>query len=492
MARQAYVFAGGVAGGMLGGPMGEEVGRWTAEQIVRDAERSENPLYQKKMAGQANKKANNALVGKSVSVIKGSRKLKKRKTVHVPDLLRKQIKQVAKGLDAHGTFIKTYDGLLAGAMNANTTRTTGNAGVQMGTTPGQAAWIAPSYQDPNGLMTLQNVMCFANGTNKWSVTQGWDLNYFTIGKIWDAVSVLFNNKDPSMNPYSLTGNMSTISGDTLGTIPTPVNSVPGSLQIDIKSSSVTWRMKNVSQRTLNVDIWECTPTLKFQDVYPLQSMVSAVTTGFTVSNGSNNYEYDYVHGWGTFDKAKAGDYFIMDPASNAPALLKQYGFNFKVVKRTMVMAPQETCIHTIVGPSGTLDMAKTITEATQKYNMIKGFSVGCIVGIRGDQVYGSLGANGRLMQHDTPSASYAQDTSRINCPIALEVEERYNVRVPEIAGFLPNRVDINPGTQTLNLRKHKTVIFNSCKVNSNMTGVGAGYEVYNEENAAAIMDTDLV
>jgi len=102
---------------------------------------------------------------------------------------------------------------------------------------------------------------------------------------------------------------------------------------------------------------------------------------------------------------------------------------------------------------------------------MKNWSVGCVISVHGDQVLTTTasGAGGR---HVFPTVAQA-----LGMPVALEIQERYNIAVPEVAGFITIN-GVAGSSQMLNLRKFKKIVKNDCLVGNPL------YTVSNEVNPA--------
>lgn len=416
----------------------------------------------------------NSLVGKVAMKVKGKTKTKRTKSVKVSKKFRKQVKEVLSGAQARGTYTVVRQGFV-GSYARNGVGTTLNI-----TDQGIAMFgaVGPGTSNPAGARTLWGGLgTYAVGAATTMVPNS-GLTFFTPAKILDAASILFNKKAPA-DPYLTTGNLSEVASLGGGV---PVTSKP-SLAINVLDSSVRFSMKNLSNRVVTVEIWECTPTIKFVPSGWLDTLVENQTA--FVDAGTNNYPCQYYGGPAATQIATTIHESQWDPVG----LAKKYnGFPVTFKKRTMIMNPQETCQHWIKGPKAVLDFKKLLSTDSAGNNnlqlnaMLKGFSVGCIIGVVGDQVnrLGNLATSYGARENYT---LFAAGAVAMGMPISIEIEERYRVAVPEIAGFI-TQAGVAGTTQLLNLRKNKNILWNQNEFQTANEGVG-GYTAANEENPLA-------
>jgi len=455
---------------------GRSVGNYFKEKIKR-GKRKSFPQQKIKMGGPPTTKSNpiKRLTNKSATKITGKRKLKHDKTVKVSKKFRAGVKQVLAGSQAQGTYKTFKIGMVGTLLTASTSSM---AGDDLGVTGTQIQ--TPGQDQPAGSRTLFNQLVDYKAGGTSAVVPGTGLNFFTIGKILDAASVLFNRKTPTVNPYVGTNNLSTAFNPSTGAV--SVN--PAGLKIKVLNSRVDFRMKNLSNRTITMEIWELTPTMKFQNDNPILSLINH-SVGFLDLAVLDSQVKMYNTGT-LMDTGR----FMTDGYLDPFAIMKKCGYHWNYVKRTMIMAPEETCVHSIKGPSGLLDFNKTYTTVgttsvpTINNLFMKGWGVSVVMSVVGDQVLqglnpaGTLGAKVHYYKAATPGA--------LGAPVAVEVEETYKIAVPEIAGFM----DTVSATQTLNLRKHKLVTFNNIGPNGDsVTGANVQPVISNEENPIAEVTT---
>jgi len=432
-----------------------------------ESQRFMDASQNKKMKGSTNSKAQKALVTRSSMAVSGKTKVKKTRRVKVPSRLAKQIKQVMSGTTARGQYVTIKSGFIGNVI------TTGvspffTAGDDMGKTQ-----MAIAFNRSGGLhgRTLFNQLFQYVPAASTAIVPATGLNYFTPAKILDAASVLFNNKSPGANPYATTGNLSVLSNNATGAPAV----VPGQLKVNLLSSWVKFTLKNVSDRVVTVEAWECTPTLKFQNINPLATMVGQIESLSEVTTDTN---FQYIFGGNNSNQC------FFDTAVDPFHIGKKHmGLKLAWKKRVMVLAPDETCVHSIKGPSGLMDFTKILnvqsnvagtnpTASTDLNILLKNWSVGVVFGVSGDYVLPTATATsaGKWVFSTTDGA--------LSAPIAVEVQEGYRVAVPEIAGFITQN-GIAGTSQQLNARKPKTIVWNQIN-----TGAVA-YRVSNEVNPIA-------
>jgi len=436
--------AGAVIGGALGGIYG-------AYQVA--SRKKEMPRVS----------ASNQAVNRSTMVVKGKTKTKQVKTVKVSPAFRKAVKQVITAKESQGTYMTINCGLVGNVVSNNTSviNVTDLGVAQVG------LLVSPSLAQAGARTMWGCLGTWAPAANTTLVPES-GLNFFTPAKILDAASVLFNDK-PLGDPYIQTGNLSTVNVTTTAI---PVPSISGPLKIHVINSFVQFKMKNVSNRVVSMDIWECTPTIKFMQAPPLYNLYETVRKYSTTGNDTSVL---YFSGGAT--RSEIYHEAAVDPL----AVAKEYmGFQWTWKKRSMQLAPDETCLHSIQGPQNTvLDYSKINTQntagaITEQFNcLMKGYSVGCIISVHGDQVLDPTIAGWRGQD----VGYHVNDTARLSAPVAIEYKEVIKVGVPEVAGFKTS-AGVAGTQQMLNNRKPVLTIRN-LKPNN---GVNTTFEVGNEEN----------
>jgi len=260
--------------------------------------------------------------------------------------------------------------------------------------------------------------------------------------------VLFNKKAESINPYdTTTGNLTTTNVTSTGVL----EPYASNLKINVLDSYASFNLRNLSARTLFIDIYECVPTMKFNSFNPLTDMRITALDIQDADASDRIVQTFEIDGENTSTENFS---FICAPDLDAPALLKANGWKWKYVKRSMMLASQESCTHSIQGPKGLLDMQKLWDPATATYKAncgMKDWSKHVIISCRADpaNLTGALTTNQGLRY--TPS--YDGKTTLFGT-IAVEVSETIKLSVPEVAGFVSTAVTAGKG-QPLNLRKKR-------------------------------------
>lgn len=445
---------------------------------------------------------NNKLVTRSAMKVSGQkRKLKTEKTVKVSKKFRAMVKKVEEGAQATGSYTKIYAGWIGSYVNTSTSGS--NFRLSQGTWP--LAVYGPNVGMPAGSRTLWSHLMFfkpqqpyATNDGDEQLTVGGALEFFTPQKIRDAASVCFNRRAIDPDAYVNDLNMLTTqfnlgNGD-------PATGVAGQngLKIHISNSYVQFKMKNTSARVVEVDVYECTPRLKFVNQNALSSLYETFEgTGATVLDTATGNPFDNVVRY--FNRQAANGStgqvpgFILDGNFDAISMARQFGFQFNYTKKTMILAPGETCVHSIQGPKGIMDFSKLAVDQNCQNKHVKGFSVSCIFSVRGDQVFkpNSESNAQRLVPTYGPNPT-ATNNFCFGLPIAIEVEESYSIKVPEIAGFIVDS-GVAGTRQMLNLRKKKIVVGNFIDANGDQRATTAdvgntatgSYLVNNEVNPVA-------
>lgn len=413
---------------------------------------------------------NNMLVGKTAMKVQGKTKVKRAKRVKLSNKFVQGVKQVLKGQSAHGRYTRVMYGFV-GTLTGNAVGAI--AGDDLNDTQFQV------YYNSSGLApgrTLFNqLVTYVPGGSSTTVP-GTGLNHFTMAKILDAASVLFNEKLPSINPYNTNLNLSTFANGSTG-VP---GTIPGKLMIDVVKSYAQYTMKNLSKRVMTVEIWECTPTLKIEGSNALTSMV-VQTQAYSGVTSDTNFLYA-INDANATQNFSLNNNVMYEPKLDPLAVCKsKMGYKWTWKKRTLVMGPQETCVHSIQGPSGMFDFTKINTTSdntagtaiTTLNSIHKGCAVSVVISVVGDLVLPVSGATKGGRKN-----FIVADQVILGAPIAIEVEEMIQIRVPEVAGF----INANTATglpQQLNLRKAKDIFW------SHAERGGFSYVVNNEENPAA-------
>lgn len=494
---------GGLGALAAGGPASMETGELVGGAIgalagLMESQTSPN----NNMPMNSRKKATNMRINKSSMVRSGKAKVKREKKVKVSPYLKQAVKQVISGQQAKGFYQRTFSGLIGSVLNTVTTDgsflspqmgiggqiTCYFAGRGTGQAAGSKTWWSGCGQAQNG-PTRATGSCLADR----------DFNFFTPGKIWHLASVLFNNKTEITDPYNalaLGGNLKTWFNPIDGNVTNSINAT--GLKINVLTSKVEIQMKNISARTVEVDMYICVPKLKFSLASPLPELLA--NTSAVSDNNNAGTETDRSVGWfadGIVKNPTAVN-IITEGTIDAPAIYKNMGWQWTYEKCTMVLAPQEVCRHTIKGPSGVLDFSKQINPgAGQAVHLTatKGWSKHLMFAVRPDNVGTTQTAAGTVV--DTGSRLLplipGETTALLN-PISIECEESYRIAVPEIAGFQTVGIAAGAATpstaQALNFRKTKLQITSLISPNP---GFAATQSIVSstEEDAATVIPTVL-
>lgn len=452
-AGASYVAAGtaaGVATAAFGPEVSAPAALWGG---VAGAVRSWNATGEvsskKTMAGKINSR-----VDKSSMKMSGKAKVKRVKPLKVSPYLKKAIKQTVSGLTAHGVYKRSFHGVIgnsavsivADKKDVSNDIVMYNAAAQTG------SYVPSAWNRPFGLKTWFNALAYKGTTGSNFVTLvNTDLNFFTPGKIWHAASVLFNKKPETFNPYQTTSrNLSLTAEDTTGIRSESARGV----KINVLDSYVTFTMKNLSSRTIFVDIYECVSTMKFNGNNPL---TDARTLCLDLQDTTNAPGSDRTVQLFEITQEQGSDLnysFLCDPHTDAIAVLKNNGYKWKYVKRSMMLASGEMCTHSVKGPKGMLDLQKCWDPSTSTYkvnNALKDWSKHVMMSVRADPVLLEGGTNFNQGARATPSVAGFQELFGV---VSVEVTEAFKLSVPEIAGFISTAVTAGQG-QTLNLRKKR-------------------------------------
>jgi len=401
----------------------------------------------------------NALVTKSSKSVTGRNIVHDDPDIRVSKSFSQKVRKVLENDDASGKYTVTRGGYIGNILAISTDANPGFlTDISVGMVVRNVVTWAPGNWSA-GMRTWFNALVqYTTASAVVNTVGDTSLNFFTPSKILDAASVLFNNKSPALGEWSTAANLSTRYNEATGV---PVPSFPGDLKINVKMSSVVFTMKNVSNRVMNIDIWECCPKLKFEGDNPLGSMINCST--IEVDGGGVDSRIGY------FNAGVARTQPHYDPQC-LPGIYK--GWKFTGKRHTMVLGPEETCVHTIYGPSGVLDYGELLVEAVpQHQNLVKGWSVSCLISCYPDLALDNLtGEGGRYVFQEA-----AAGNPKLSSPIVVEYVEKYDLQVPEIAGFVSNATAAG-GTQLLNIRKDKIIIANTLNRNNLL------YTVSSEEN----------
>nr|WAE43117.1 MAG: capsid protein [Cressdnaviricota sp.] len=388
----------------------------------------------------------------------------KEKHVKVSKYLKEAIHQVHQGEVGRGFYKRIFNGgvgvLMGGAAPPALTIADGNSPFNL-----QQTVILPSFQQPAGTRTLFNSLVDFKPALASAVNQGSDMNFFTIGKVLHAASVLFNGKADNPGPYITTGNLTTQFNNSNGAL---LPATAGTLKVDVKSSWVKFTIKNLSDRVMLLDMWELGPKIKFEARNALDALASVAANSTDGATLDSEIQYNTILGNRTTGLFQDG---TVDPFK----LYNRVGLNWSGLHREFTLQPDETCIHFIKGPSGVLDYAKMVSTTGSatgtnipQVGMLKNWSTSVVIGVRADQAFETSAANlpGRFTYFVPATPGILTNV------VAVEFEEVYNLEVPEIAGFVFPAAPAGGTQQALNFRKNKTVITNFISQEGNTAALG--------------------
>jgi len=404
--------------------------------------------------------------------VKGRTKTKKVKKVKVSKSLRAKVNKVLEGHQAQGTFSICKTGMVGSLVAA------GSGGVVTQTDLGVATFaglITVGANEPSGNRTFFNCLSNFGLATGSTVQSNTGLNFFTPAKILDAASILFNGKGYG-DPYTATtDNLSTTFDN--GTAAPNLTAV-GPLKINVLNSYVSFKIKNVSSRIVKMEVWECTPKQKFLEVPALQDLYQTYNA---YTDGVLTLDFPMTYITGAIGATGSSIGMFKDPHVDPFAVAsKLAGLKWEWKKREMILAPQETCLHSIRGPKGVMDYSKlthptaTAGSITSGLNsMVKGWSCSVVIAISGDQVLDPTSTDwrGEAVAYFTGAAN-----DRMGMPVVVETVESYKIQVPEIVGFMKTAGGVGT-SQMLNFKKPKFVFWNQIRGNGTQTA----WEVANEQ-----------
>lgn len=480
------------AAGPSGAVVGENIGALAAAGYTLYNLRNKlGPFYPKKqMVSGGTKKATQAAVNRSTMAMSGKSKLKQAKKVKVSPYLKAAIKKVNQGAAAKGFYQRSFNGVIGSLLGNGTvdyaqTATTYDSGTQIAIYGGAKG----THGDPKTWFSHLASQVFTTGALVEStVRANSELNFFTPWKIWHAASVLFNGKAEVANPYSVVAdNLRTEYGPT-GVIAT--GTVPGALKLNVLHSKVDFTMKNLSTRTLEVEIYECQPTLKFNGSTPLQDMYNTYDTIQDSSTLNKIVGY-----FADAQNLTVASKLFVEGTVDGVAIAKQNGWHWNYVKRSMILQPQEVCVHSMKGPSGELDFKKLVLPAsagTSQYSLtgLKNWTKHVMISVRVDPVLLDASAGTPTFSNNGQRwIQYDDTTGALHSPVAIQCTESFRISVPEIAGFITKPEAVVAGLtvggqeQTLNFRKDRIQITNL--VNDSTHPADVRVVVAREENPTA-------
>jgi len=449
------------------GPSKRLFGGWKSKHLIKAA-----PATRIANAGTAHAVA--------VSTKKRIR-LKKVKKVKVSKRLRQAIKQVETGYLPNGFFQETH----YGAFPIDIARVC-NSNIGDG--------IYKSFPGPyTAIDSLDQQAVFGRSNNS-----KWNFDHFTFNQIMDACSVLFQNKINQLaSAYQTTVTPLQNAEDRHAQWPVPYLPTVASGLMESKfrliNSSVTYKLKNNSQRAFKVKIYSCTPK-KVRDWDNADtSLGSGLPTGLASRDWYDacNYENQgtdlnvgqtvYPRGVGATIIAGqnngVGTPTCVNTVGNtpnhmhfAPGTTSFFNQLWKTGCKVIELQPGQEYTHVAQGPKNVDIVPKkwifnrkpdNVFVNNEAYGstfayMKPGFSQSDIFVVQPDLL---TFQNGVLS--DAASGYIWQGTNYANC-IAIECTKTFKVEMPEIVGSIEKVVVPEGGatiTANLSLRNRKPAVY---------------------------------
>lgn len=385
--------------------------------------------------------------------------IRKGKKVRVPAKLRKQVKQVLAGGQYTGTYNTVSQGTIGIiAVNDVSTSTTiyvAASGTYNSIVAADVS-VIPQYTNTAGPAW---VYWGASMTGPASATIFQNqFEHFSPMQFLDAASKLWNNKYGVAESYYVNSDNNIILDVIKSTgVPSATNaSVTGAqnapLRLNIQNSYAKYTLKNNSLRSYKIEIFHCTPKLKFPTKRALTDLFQTCQA-----------ELSGVDASGVVATAQRGAVFMVGASTNstvaaAASLMQHIDFDPKdspqwrsrwnYQKVTIVIAAGETCEHSIQGPKNTiLDFSKVTNTAgsgTQEQiipSFCKGFSTSVFFRVLPDMVTATDATQYNISSQLTNAEAAAfGSTGQVQLPIAVQVQQGYSIKVPEQAGFIQRAV----------------------------------------------------
>lgn len=416
----------------------------------------------------------NALSTRAAMKMKGKKnqKVKAKRTVKVSKRLREKVKKVIAGSQKYGQYTTIRNGTIG-------TYDSGSSGVPIALNQSYGPYTLNIGYFPAQTYAAACRWWFGGMlSNRTGFNPGFEFAYFTPQKILDAASVVWNKKAISSNYALVTDNLqgltTTATGDpVVGTVSAPRTR---GVVVRIINSFVSFELKNNSQRTMKVIIWNCVPKVKFPNTSPL----SAFLNGSGIVGDTATEDNTYRGYSGTVNNGYEN--IIFNPYAS-PTAVDQFKASWKASKMEMVMAPGETCTHSIQGPKNyDLDYDKLVMGGTDYSGFYyKDTTVCCMIAVVPDLALLTVGDGGVMGSgRFTYRSNVAPTAAGLQTGISMEVVETYKMSVPENVGFI-DRDNVDGTVQQLNLRKRKIVFANFSPQNAQNNT----YNRYDEENPAA-------
>lgn len=421
---------------------------------------------------------------RSTSKTKGRKKVKsivhRKKSVYVAPKLRKKIKKVIAGLEIRGTYKTVRQGSI-GLISRNGTASP-DIEYRVGNMGGYTSTInsikTPSIIGSNSRWWFNQAM---SGDNDFRT--GDDFQFFTPLKILDAASVLWNQKVASPEYQILTGNLNTVHNQATGAPDAGTLAAPNvkGLKVHVIYSSVSFIIKNNTQRSMQIGMYKCVPNIKFPSTLPLNSFVNAVIE--EVDNGAASANSALVSVVGPAGGPPLPKDGLVAMPQVQPNQFRGFRSEWKYEKVVIKIAPGETTTQYCQGPKDyLLDYNKLYVSGTDEgEKAYKQTSMSVMFELIPDLTHATAnvipaGQSGRWIP-----TRLAND--KLVDPISIQWTETYTLGMPEVVGFQNDPASVTAsGVQNLNKRLPRLAFGNFVGAHNNL--LGPVYSSFDEENVA--------
>lgn len=401
------------------------------------------------------------------------------KTVKVSSRLRKQVKEVMKEAAYSGNYNAVVQGTIGTAIF--------NAGIETEATGNTAAGVFPSA---NGVQVIAipryNNSKSANW-NYWGALYNGSIEsppsyqntmeHFSPLQFLDAASKLWNCKYGTAASWyahdsgNIQLNVNRATG--IGQDPTASNApaMVGDLKLQIVNSYVQYTLRNTTQRSMTVEIFHCTPKLKFPGSNALTDLCNSVRAELSgVDTFGATATAPRIAMFQTQASTAGSAGSVMDVIQNIqfdPKDSRQFKSRWNYQKVTIRIGGGEVCQHSVQGPKNVmLDYAKIVQQiqganaftATKTIPVwVKGYSVSVFMRVIPDQVpvfYSASVIPANINQSGNFDLGRNSDLigKKITLPIAVDMKYGYHLKCPEQAGYLQQAV-VAGAAQYLNLKR---------------------------------------
>lgn len=404
--------------------------------------------------------------------------VKKGKVVRVSKSLRDKVKEVMKGASYSGSYNAFAQGQIGCAgINANkTTNTVFSAA--LGTIPGILTipiQLIPRYDNSHsGTWTYWGAAFTGNFTNTPAPYHN-QFEHFSPLQFLDAASKLWNCKYGTAASWyahdekniQLNVNRNTGVGQNPSASAQPA--MVGDLKLNIVNSYVKYSFRNTSARAMTVEIFHCTPKLKFPGNTALNDLLESVEAelwgvdqaGDTATAPNPRAALFQTENSTATNMGSVTD--LMQHLQFDPKDSVQFKSRWNYQKVTLRIQGGETCEHSIQGPKNVLlDYSKIVQlqggNPTKTIPpLVKGYSVSVFMRTMPDMVPVALNdqvidANVNVAGNFDATRSTGLVGKKICLPIAVQMEYGYQLKCPEQAGFLQQAVSAG-AAQYLNLKR---------------------------------------